>query len=158
MAATSFPDDCLPPEAEYESRNMLFKAINAWAATKGYAFVTKRSTREKNGRITAVYACDQACNAPSSATEHQRRTATRGTSCPFSVTARESISGTWTIRHCPDRRFSTHNHAPSQCPGAHPVHQHFSLDENMQIAALSNASIGPKEIQTVIQESGSLAT
>ena len=48
MAATSFADDCLPPEAEYESRNVLFKAINAWAATKGYAFVTKRSTQEKN--------------------------------------------------------------------------------------------------------------
>ena len=30
MAATSFPDDCLPPEAEYESRNVLFKVINAW--------------------------------------------------------------------------------------------------------------------------------
>ena len=38
------------------------------------------------------------------------------------------------------------------------MHRHFSLDENMQIAALSNASIGLKEIQTVIQESGSLAT
>ena len=158
MAATSFPDDCLPPKAEYESRNALFKVINAWAATKGYAFVTKRLTWEKNGQITTVYACDWACHTPPSATECQRRTATWETSCPFSVMARESISGTWTIWHSPHRRFSTHNHAPSQCPGAHPVHWHFSLDENMQITALSNAGIGSKEIQTVIWESSSLAT
>ncbi|KHO10962.1 hypothetical protein MAA_11499 [Metarhizium robertsii ARSEF 23] len=27
-----FPDDCLPPEDEYSSREALYAAINAWAA------------------------------------------------------------------------------------------------------------------------------
>ena len=48
--ATSFPDDCLPPEAIYESRKALFTSINAWAITRGYAFSTGKSTKEKNGK------------------------------------------------------------------------------------------------------------
>jgi hypothetical protein len=30
----SFPYDCLPPEGEYESRDALLTAINAWARPK----------------------------------------------------------------------------------------------------------------------------
>ncbi|KAJ0127948.1 Choline dehydrogenase [Fusarium oxysporum f. sp. albedinis] len=48
----SFTEDCLPPEQEYESRDALFKAINDWAAHRGYAFMTGRSTVEKSGRQT----------------------------------------------------------------------------------------------------------
>ncbi|KAJ0132750.1 hypothetical protein HZ326_24184, partial [Fusarium oxysporum f. sp. albedinis] len=32
QSPTPFPGDCLPPEGEYESREALFEAINAWAA------------------------------------------------------------------------------------------------------------------------------
>ncbi|PNP59906.1 hypothetical protein FNYG_14768 [Fusarium nygamai] len=34
----SFPDDCLPSERDYTSRDAVFKAINSWAAPRGYAF------------------------------------------------------------------------------------------------------------------------
>lgn len=40
-----FPDDCLPPECDYESRYALFKAINEWAALRGYAFATVSEVR-----------------------------------------------------------------------------------------------------------------
>jgi len=33
--ATSFPDDCLPPEQDYESKDALIASINAWAKNQG---------------------------------------------------------------------------------------------------------------------------
>ena len=54
-----FPDDCLPPESVYESRDALFEAITAWSKSRGYAFTTARSQRSTNGRITVTYACDK---------------------------------------------------------------------------------------------------
>src|SRR6478735_10516566 len=64
QSPTPFPDDFLPPEGEYESREALFEAINAWAATRGYAFITGRSTKEKTGRRTITYMCDRRRNHP----------------------------------------------------------------------------------------------
>jgi hypothetical protein len=158
--ATTFPDDCLPPEAEYESRDALFRSINAWAATRGYAFVIKKSVKEKSGKSTVTYACDRSRRPPSPSRERQRRTTTRMTSCPFSILAKESLEGIWTLKYRPDSRFSIHNHEPSQHPSAHPVHRQLSLREGgvTQLTTLSNAGVSPKEIQTCIRQSGSLAT
>ena len=49
------------------------------------------------------------------------------------------------------------NTVPSQHAVAHPVHRQLSL-QNAPIRDLSDAGIGAKEIQTVVRESGSLAT
>ena len=153
--ATSFPDDCLPPEREYDSQDALYKAINLWASTRGYAFITRRSTRKKN-RLLVTYACDRACRPPMPK-ERQRQTASRGTSCPFSVLARESSSGVWVLKHRPNSSFSVHNHEPSQHPSAHPVHRQLS-GGTIPLASFSNAGIAPKEIQTLVRQNGSLAT
>ena len=153
----SFPDNCLPPEAIYESREALFRSINVWAAAKGYAFSTGKSTKEKSGRITVTYACDRVFLVPTTARERLRKTTTRGTGCPFSVLAKESPDNTWALKHRPDRCFSVHNHEPSHHPSAHPVHRQLSGGTS-QLASLSNAGIAPKEIQTLVRQSGSLAT
>jgi len=157
MATATFPDDCLPPEAVYESREALFESINLWAKTRGYAFVTQRSTKEKNGNCTVIYGCNRSYKPPSTSTSHQRRTTTRVTGCPFSIIAKESTSSGWALKHRPNQRFSKHNHEPSQHPSAHPVHQQLSRG-TAQLAAFSNAGLAPKEIQTLVQESSSLAT
>jgi hypothetical protein len=95
LGATSFPADCLPPEATYETHKVLFISINSWAAIRGYAFIIGHSTIEKSGRLTVTYVCDQACQSPTYiSTEHQRRTTSRGTSCLFSVLAKEVIDST----------------------------------------------------------------
>ena len=60
-------------------------------------------------------------------------------------------------KHCPDQRFSMHNHEQSQHPSAHPVHRQLSRGAS-QLESLSNAGIAPKEIQTLMRQSGSLAT
>jgi len=97
MEPASFPDDCLPAEGEYESRDSLFKAINTWAQPKGYAFTTGKSTKEKSGRQTVTYSCDRCCQRPSAFRERRRKTTTRGTGCQFSVLAKESLDKTvWT--------------------------------------------------------------
>jgi hypothetical protein len=156
---TTFPDDCLPPECEYESRDTLYASINAWAATRGYAFTTQRSAKAKSGKTTITYACDRAGQPPSASRECQRKTATRRTGCLFSVLAKESFNGTWALKHRPDDCFAIHNHEPSQHPSAHPTHRQLSLKGNTtQLATLSNAGISPKEIQTYVRQGGSLAT
>lgn len=78
------------------------------------------------------------------------------TNCSFSVIAKESSEG-WTLKHRLGQHYTTHNHEPSLHPSAHPVHRQLSGGTS-QLPALSNASLTPKEIQTVVRESGSLAT
>ncbi|KAG6979494.1 PKS-NRPS hybrid synthetase [Fusarium oxysporum f. sp. conglutinans] len=149
----SFTEDCLPPEQEYESRDALFKAINDWAAHRGYAFTTGRSTVEKSGRQTITYTCDRSCRPPSSTRERQRKTTTRGTGCKFSVLAKESLDKSrWTLRHRPDTRFSLHNHPPSQHLSAHPIHRKLPEEDQTQLERLANAGIAPRHIRTYLRQ------
>lgn len=53
-----FSDDCLLPEGYFESQRALFESINSWAMTRGYAFITQRSIKKKNGHSTVIYACN----------------------------------------------------------------------------------------------------
>jgi hypothetical protein len=48
-------EDCLPLGQSYESRDALLSSINVWAATRGYAFTTGKSTRGKSSRQTVPY-------------------------------------------------------------------------------------------------------
>ncbi|KAJ3455099.1 hypothetical protein MRS44_013699 [Fusarium solani] len=158
--AARFPDDCLPPECEYTSRDALFKAINSWAAPRGYAFVTGRSHKEKSGRLTVTFTCDRACRPPDVSKERRRKTSTRGTSCQFSVLAKQSLDkATWTLRHRPDSRFAIHNHEPTWHQSAHPNHRTLSDTDRSTISNLTNAGIAPKDIRTYIrQNSNTTAT
>ena len=45
-----FPADARPSEGQFNSREELATAINAWAAPRGYAFVIQRSTKTASGR------------------------------------------------------------------------------------------------------------
>ena len=126
---------------------------------RGYAFTTQRSVRESNGFLKVYYACDRSRRLPSSGAlrEGKRKTTSRSTNCPFfSVLAKESSEG-WTLKYRPGSHFSLHNHEPSFHPSAHPVHRQLSGGTS-QLAALSDAGLAPKEIQTVVRLSGSLAT
>lgn len=156
----SFPSDCLPREADYLSRDALFSSINAWAVTRGYAFTTGKSTKERSGKRTVTYACDRSCRPPSETTERQRKTTSRGTNCPFSVLAKESLDKkTWTLRHRQDPRFSLYNHEPSQCSTAHPVHRKFNDEDTTLLLNLANAGIAPRDIRTYLRHhSASTAT
>ncbi|KAL0930717.1 uncharacterized protein CTRU02_214792 [Colletotrichum truncatum] len=135
-------------------------SINNWAATKGYAFTTGRSTKEKSGRRTITYSCDRSCHPPSTSIARQRQTTSRGTGCQFSVLAKESLDKSiWSLRHRPDKRFSSHNHPPSQHPSAHPTHRKLSEEDQAKVAGLSNAGVAPRDIRTYIrQTTDSIAT
>ena len=105
--------------------------------------------------MTVTYACGRAFEPPSRSCI--RKTTSRGTGCLFSVTAKETSSNTWIVKHCLDHCFSIHNHEPSQHPSAHPVHRKLSGGIS-QLESLTKAGIAPKEIQTIVRQSGSLAT
>ncbi|KAM6513667.1 hypothetical protein FALCPG4_18973 [Fusarium falciforme] len=160
MAQATFPDDVLPPEGTYDSREALLAVINEWAAPRGYAFITGRSSRSTSGRQIVTYACDRWCRPPSASKDRQRKTTTRGTNCRFSIIAKESLDkATWSLRHRPDSRFSLHNHEPSWHKSAHPVHRQLSDADKSTISRLTNAGVAPKDIRTYIrQNSNTIAT
>ncbi len=83
------------------------------------------------------------------------------TKCPFSVIAKETSEG-WALIHRPDRQFASHNHEPSLHPSAHPVLRQLSqgtgTGAGTPIAPLSSAGLAPREIQTLVRQSGSLQT
>ena len=158
-AFTIFPDNCLPPEGLFESRKALFKSINTYARPQGYAFTTGKSTTKKTGRTTITYAYDRGRQLPSLnrniIRKGKRKTTTRITNYPFSVLAKESSEG-WTLKHRPGARHALHNHEPSLHPSTHPVLR--QLSRTPELKTFSNTGLAPKEIQTVVQENGSLAT
>lgn len=155
-----FPADCLPPEREYDSRDAVRKALNDWAASRGYAFVTGRSHTEKSGRISVTYTCDRACQPPSPSDVRKRQTSTRGTGCQFSVLAKQSLDKTiWAVKHRPDSRFAVHNHKPSWHQSAHPVHRELSVTDKATVGNLANAGVTAKDIRTYMrQHSDTIAT
>jgi len=135
------PGDFLPPEGDYESRDALFNAMNKWAATRGYAFTTGKSTTDRNGRRIATYACDRHCLPPPTSSKRGRNTTTQGTGCQYSVLAKavlakESLDKTaWTLKHRTDKRFSSHNHELSQHPSAHPV-EPLRIESRLQSSSI----------------------
>lgn len=153
-----FPRDVLPPEGDFGSREDLFTAINAWAAPRGYAFTSSRSTKTANGRVTVTFSCDR--SGIPSAKERTRKTTSRRTGCLLSITAKESLCGTqWRLRHRPDTRFHQHNHPPSFSPVAHPVHRQLSRQDEAKVHQLANAGIQPREIRSYLRmNSDTLAT
>lgn len=154
-----FPDDALPPEGHYSSREELRSAINAWAAPRGYAFVIKRSSKTANGRTHVIFNCDRGAGRIPSLSD-RRQTTTRRTGCLFSVLAKESLCKTiWSLRHRPGPHFSQHNHEPSFSEVAHPTLRQLSRQEEITVNQLTNAGIAPKEIGSFLRiTSNTLAT
>ncbi|KAJ2975527.1 hypothetical protein NQ176_g5473 [Zarea fungicola] len=156
-----FPDDCLPPEDEYSSREALYAAINAWAASRGYAFVTGRSRKTPNGRQQVVFSCDRgAGRTPDASATRKRLTTTKRTGCQFSVLAKEGLNqGSWKLTHRPGKEYAIHNHEPSTQASAHPVHRRVSSADMSTIHNLANAGVAPKEIRSYLRtHSKTLAT
>lgn len=153
----TFPDDCLPPECKYDSREALFQAVNAWAAPRGYAFSTLRSTK-KHDRLTVTLGCDKARNQTGSSKERIRLIGSQRTACPFSILAKESVAGKWIVQHRPSHKFLIHNHVPSLGPVEQRAHRKISLSEwgNALITRLTNSGVEPKEILSILRKAGVL--
>jgi hypothetical protein len=78
----SFPHDSLPPQRWYVSQEDLFIDISIWAATRGFTFITRRSTIGNSGQPTVTYSCNQFRSG-----------------CQFSILATEEWSGDWLLKH-----------------------------------------------------------
>ncbi|KAJ3454446.1 hypothetical protein MRS44_018340 [Fusarium solani] len=154
-----FPDDVLPPEGNYNSREELHTAINAWAAPRGYAFTSWRSSKTSNQRIGVIFGCDRGGYARPSKNP-QRQTVSRRTGCLFSVMAKESRCGTiWSLRHRSGADFKQHNHEPSFSQVAHPIHRQLSSLDQSTVQQLSSAGVAPKGIMSYLRmNSDTIAT
>jgi hypothetical protein len=160
MAQATFPDDVLPPEGIYDSREALLLSINSWAKLRGYAFTTGKSSKTPNGRVKVVFACDRNKPPPSASAERTRRTCSRGTGCKFSVLAKQSLGGdSWVLSHRPSQEHVVHNHPPSGDPSAHPAHRQLKENDIKAISSLTASGAAPREIRTYLQKySDTLAT
>ena len=148
-----FPEDCLPPEGEYDSREALHAAINAWATLRGYAFAIGRSRKTFNGRQQVVFSCDRgAGRMPDALLVRQRLTTTRRTGCKFSVLGKESLDkGSWKLTHRLGSEYASHNHEPSTRLSAHPAHCKLSQLDVSTVHKLSNAGVTPEEIRSYLR-------
>ncbi|KAF5710300.1 mutator-like element transposase [Fusarium mundagurra] len=145
-AINLFPDDVLPPEGHFPSREALVTAINAWARERGYAFVVKNSWKTPSGRRGVIYTCDRGTKPPSTTRERVRNTASRYTGCLFSITAKEALHKTsWSLSYRPDQKYHEHNHEPSH-PLAHPTHRILSGGDKQIVKQLTSCGSAPKDI------------
>lgn len=160
LQISQFPDDILPPEGIYESREALFAAANAWAKPRGYALTTGKSRKTPNGRTKVVVACDRTRQPPNPLARRRRRTSSRTTGCKFSVLAKESPDRTtWTLVHRPCKEYAQHNHPPSEDPSGHPIHRALCKEEVSTISNLAAAGVAPRNIKTYLHKtSDTLAT
>jgi hypothetical protein len=158
--ATQFPQDCLPPEASYASREALYEAINGWAKPRGYAFISGRSTKERSGKTTVTFTCDRARQPPKALEGRLRQTTSRGTGCQFSILAKELLDRTsWSLKHRQGQQYAIHNHEQSLHETAHPSHRILSEADKEMISSFTDARIAPKDIQTFLrQNSNTTAT
>ncbi|KAJ2894092.1 hypothetical protein MKZ38_007931 [Zalerion maritima] len=160
MNQTTFPDDALPPEGTYESRESLLAAINSWAKPRGYAFTTGKSSKIPNGRVKVVFACDQNKLPPSTSIDRIRGTSSRRTGCKFSILAKQSLKGnSWVLSHRPDKECALHNHPPSEAASTHPAHRKLQERDITMISRLTTAGAAPRDMRTYLNNnSDTLAT
>lgn len=142
----------IPPQGMYSTRAAMAQAINEWAAPRGYAFITGRSTRENTGRLTVTYACDRGGVMPEPTRPRQRRTTSKKTGCICSLVAKQAVDGTWSLKHRQDPKFAMHNHEPSASAAAHPAHRKFSEEEKMMIAGMTSAGVPPRQIRAFLRQ------
>lgn len=157
----SFPDDLLPPEGQYNSRDAVYSAINNWASTRGYAFAIQRSQKSVSGRITVIFSCDRgAGRRPASSIERKRETSSRRTGCQFSVIAKESLDKTnWSLKWRIGDKYNQHNHEPSRSKLSHPTYRQLSTVNRSLVHNLSAAGIAPREIRSYLHtNTGAIAT
>ncbi|KAL2886857.1 mutator-like element transposase [Ceratocystis lukuohia] len=160
LQISQFPDDVLPPEGTYESRQALIAAANAWAKPRGYAFITRRSKKTATSRTKVVVACDRTRKLRDPLAIRKRRTSSRATGCKFSVLAKESPDrNSWTLVHRPGSEYAQHNHPPSEDPSGHPTHRALRKEDISTISGLVAAGVPPRNIWTYIfNTSDTLAT
>jgi hypothetical protein len=92
--ALAFPDDYLPPEAQYCSNDELLEAIQGWAIERGYAFTVKRSQTTVSLKKRIKYFCDRHTPPASTSRSRIRITSSRRTNCLFSIIAKETDNAT----------------------------------------------------------------
>ena len=142
-------DLCLPPDDRfYSSRKIFITAVNQHAADQGYAVITKRSKKTKDGEVRKIWlSCDKGSKYISKG-YGKRLSSTRLTECPFELIAhRNPETSQWNLTI----KNSEHNH-PATLAGAHTVHRKAARTEEIQntIAVQTRINSSAKQILSAI--------
>ena len=129
-------------------------SLHAHAASQGYALVRQRTTYNRTGLHKIWMVCDRNNGRRSTASE--RRTASRGTSCPMRVAftrVREpqSLQDHWVF----EVLNGSHNHTASLAKSAHPQYRRLALTSAVKqtILSASAAAVSPRQVLALIRQS-----
>jgi hypothetical protein len=139
----AYPPLPAPPDATYRTETEAVQAIKTFAQDHGYAVITKRTNKGREGKIEAIYlTCDQGQVYQSTAKERQREPSRR-TGCPFSIRiSHHKTDNLWHVKV----RDPSHNHGPSR-PGSHPSIRREEISQKTQyIKALLDINMPPSQI------------
>jgi hypothetical protein len=139
-----------PPEAvQYSDRKALVDALQAHAATNGYAITIQRSNA-KDGVI--YFRCDRGgqyrARYSINDTNRLRNTGTRLVDCPFSIRANLK-DGIWSMKV----RNPDHNHEATTTAVSHPIQHRLTSAIKQQIRELSTSGIASQGIISTIRQS-----
>ncbi len=136
-----------PPDgAVFPSWAECFRAVQAHAASEGYAVNSKGQTKSKETGLYRRYAirCDKSGTFKSNAQIGVRRSSSKKTDCPFSAACNIRPDGCYLKVLIPE-----HNHPPSTLPAAHVQHRKIT-DEQRQI--IEARAVERKSIKLIWQE------
>ena len=111
----------LPPQAQYESYDALYRAAQLFAKNDRYTFTSRQSKKINHlSRVKKYLDCDRHNYSDCKARQHRQRcTNTRANGCQFGVIAIESSDRkSWELRHQPGSQNGIYNHSPSLRPSA----------------------------------------
>jgi hypothetical protein len=141
---TSLPTMPLPPQAQYDSFDALYKSAQAFAKVNGYAFTINRSKATSSGRAKVMLDCDRHETHVDHHRRRERHTNTRSNGCQFSIMAYESLDKkSWELRYRPNSIHTVHNHPPSTHPSAHYAHRKLDQEQQKIVEGLVQAGSKP---------------
>ena len=121
----------------YDSFDILFKAVNTYAATEGFAFAIKHSKKSKKGILCKVWLdCDKSGSYKAKGHGVQQ-TSTMKNECPCEVIATcHSEQNTWTV----EIKCGDHNHPPTLV-GAHAIHRRAAMTDDIKLKIVTQTQV-----------------
>lgn len=136
-----------PPASTFDE---LFDSLQSFAAAHGYAVTKRNAANYRDGKPTRyIVACDRGKRRVSSS-RGIRQVSTKKNDCEWrgTATAKQSNNWGWIF----ETKVGTHNHGPSENPGAHSVHRRLSKEQKILVACLSKFGVRTRDIIGCLRE------
>ena len=132
----------------------LFKSVQDFAKSNGFAVVKKRAGNKRNNVHTyCEFHCDRGESRPSRS-EGVRNTSTRKIDCPWKMIASAGRRDDWRyVLRYPGTGPEAHNHGPTSTPAAHPAHRKWEEPEMALLEHISkHSAIQAREAGSIVRD------